>query len=228
MTATPDIRLAGSPLLVPDRVLRVDTPIAKATYAIMAGERVVHLDCPDRDRLRHAIAVVRRLLIAKATGRISFVVNNTGRSTFFSACAAPAIDSYDNPWAADVWDEVAGYTRTRTDLRQRTEQTIRILKFESGPSALSRPTAFAHLLVLGLDDKPFRGMAGYPPHRWGATRGGLYGHQILTVGPCREWHRLAERLLVPLDTLATRVLMPDGGPVWGEIPPEVLLAGGGE
>lgn len=102
------------------------------------------------------------------------------------------------------------------------------MKFESGPSTLNRPTAFAHLLVIGLDDTPFRGMAGYPPHRWGGPRGGLYGYQVLTVGPRRDCHQLAERMLVPLDKMSTRVLMPDGESPWGEIPSEVAMAGGGE
>lgn len=153
MITTPDARPGGSPLLVPDQVLRAESPIARATFAIMAGERQVHLDCSDRNRLRHAVAVavavVSRLLTARATGRVSFMVNNSGRSTFFSACAAQAIDSYSNRgwWMSGTKRSATPHEAGPARLRADPHHEVRVRPVDTEP---------AHRLCAPAGDRPRR------------------------------------------------------------------------
>ena len=215
--------------LVPDVPLRVGSPIARATYDLMAGERIVHLDCAERERVSHATATVRRLLLGRGTEQVRFLANTVSAARELADMVVSRLVNYGD----DLQFSVSDGTRAARQVGPRRAPSggmIRVRSAGGHPTRRGSSGVNLDLAVIGFEDHPPRGLQyQYPLSQDMLDRaaGGLfalrgtYAHQVLVVGPHREWHALAPVLLGVVQGAAVPALaLP-----WGPIPLDVMLAG---
>lgn len=227
MTATPSAH-RPTRALVPDQVLEVGSPIARATYQLMTGQPVVRLVCEPPARPAMAAAAARRLLMGDE-GRVTFVANSAPAAKGLAVKVRNRLGNYADRDIIGVHDPVEGLSGPRHQRGVFRSSWIRVV---SGPG--DSPTGAAeraHLIVVGFDDRPWRGARSQPcwddavdfrgftqfPHR------GNYGVQVLLLSDQPVWERVLPRLVMPAQALYE----PRGDRPWGPIPIDVLLAGSG-
>ncbi len=219
--------ITGSRLLVPDAILGVGSPIATATYQLMAGQTVVTLACDPAKRPTFATAIARRLMLNRTSSAINFMAHSAEAANRLAMKVRNRLANYGDEELLGVYDPIDGLRApgNRHGVFSRSQINVR-----SGPA--DSPTGAAekaHLLVVGFDDQPWRGAKSQPcwddavdfrgftqfPHR------GNYGVQVLVLSPAPVWNQIVPRLIVPDEALYE----PRGDLPWGEIPLDVLLAG---
>lgn len=216
-----------------ERRLQPGSPTARAVYDLMTGARMVRLDCDPDHRLDNALGVAGHLL-RSGTRRIVFVVNSKQQAVALAAAVVPALPTSDGPFVvASAAGVSLGHGIVANTMRFRgVPDSAAAVQFVSGlprTYRLNRATMpAAPLIVVGLDDRPWKGLAGSMSwteaddarHAGQPQRACPFGRQVLVVGPHHDWHNQLSKLIAP----PGKVSYLRDGP-WGPIPTEVILAG---
>lgn len=209
---------------------------ARALHDLMSGQRVVRLDCPAAEAQVELAKVVRWLTLPDVNATIRVVVNDRVRAEQVAKSLRRDMSEFDDEVPVPVWGpashSLAGW---RGGVVSRTQ-----IRVESGASNPELRSLASNLVVVGLDEEPWRGFGKiqrwpawldwHTPQTWPQRHpdSGLYARQVLVVGPAKTWLWRADVLLAREDSpdapWAARKDEVPGRP-WAEPPLEILLAG---
>lgn len=180
---------------------------ARAAWQITTGVPLVRLDPACPDPVASLATVIRLLRVGQRNSQnfgsdISVVVDSDV-SRFRIAETLGMYLSGDDP----VGPVTCGAQTYGVHDRHSTWQQVNMV-----PPRLNSPSA-AHLLVVGLDNQPWRNARSIWDEEYQVT-----GDQVLMVGPDRDWPD------PPFERLVTNRLG-DPARVWGPPSTELILAG---
>lgn len=204
--------------------LRVGSPIARVVYDLMAGERIVHLDCAERERATYAVAVIRRLLQARHSS-VLCIANSREAASELSARIRSRLLNYGDEDSYALWDPARGSRMVGGQPGGTHSHRVDVVS--GAPDAFRSPRhRCGDLALIGWHDKPWRGLRTQDawPQGQRQIREGIFAYQVLTVGPRQDWHSLAPVMLAP-DRPVGAIDPLDLAQPWGPIPLDVMLAG---